>query len=307
MLAILLNKFAVFLNCLTRREGYGIIVRMIERYRSSREFSHGKLDVDFHVWNHTRTALHTHDYCEIFLVTKGPLSYLINDMQYELPQNTLSFVRPNDVHQFLLSDAAEQQHLNIAARPEVMQKLCDFLNPLLFDRLMQSHSAVFVRIDDTDFANLQYLAGRINLCDASNDAAYAAELSTLLFNALSLFNRYIASLENSYPAWLEELLSKLHSSAWLGRSISDLYDESNYSPPMLIAAFKKHLGVTPVQYITKLKIVHACNLLKNSDYSTLAVATLIGYDSLSHFNHVFKTYMGVTPGQYRKAYRTHGG
>lgn len=285
---------------------YDIIVHMIERYTSSREFSHNNLDVDFHVWNHRygRTTLHTHDYCEIFLVTKGPLAYLVNGGQYELPQNTLSFVRPNDAHQFLLSNAAEQQHLNIAARPETMQKLCDFLNPLLFDRLMQSDSAVFVHVDDSDFANLQYLAGRINICDTLNDTAYAAELSTLLFNALSLFNRYLTSPEGAYPAWLETLLSKLHSPAWMGHSIADLYEESNYSPPMLIAAFKKYLGVTPVQYITKLRIVHACNLLKNSDYSTLAVSSLIGYDSLSHFNHVFKTYMGVTPGQYRKAYRS---
>ena len=76
---------------------------MVEYFKSSEKFSNTKLPVDFHIWNQSRTALHTHDYCEIFLVMRGPVRYSINGQMLTLKKNTLSFVRPNDTHQFLPS------------------------------------------------------------------------------------------------------------------------------------------------------------------------------------------------------------
>ena len=254
------------------------------------------------MWNQPRTALHNHDYCEIFLITQGTVHYLINGEKIILEKNTLSFVRPSDTHQFLPSPNGPQQHLNIAGETEIVQKLCDILSPSLFDKLMQIKNAVLFRINDADFNHLLYIVNRINLVDASNKSVYSAELLTLLFNAISLLNKYLSALKSPYPAWFDELLAKIHSSAFLDRSVADLYKLSSYSPPILIAAFKQNLGVTPVQYLTKLKISHACNLLKHTDFTTLSISTTIGYDSLSHFNHVFKQYMGVSPGEYRKNY-----
>jgi len=36
-----------------------------------------------------------------------------------------------------------------------------------------------------------------------------------------------------------------------------------------------------------------------TDYNTLDICTRIGFDSLSHFNHVFKDFYGITPTEYK--------
>ena len=49
-----------------------------------------------------------------------------------------------------------------------------------------------------------------------------------------------------------------------------------------------------------IKINNACDMLKNTDTSILEISNTLGYASLSHFNRVFKEYIGITPALYRK-------
>lgn len=49
-----------------------------------------------------------------------------------------------------------------------------------------------------------------------------------------------------------------------------------------------------------IKINNACDMLKNTDTSILEISNTLGYASLSHFNRVFKEYIGITPASYRK-------
>lgn len=58
--------------------------------------------------------------------------------------------------------------------------------------------------------------------------------------------------------------------------------------------------MTPTEYLTKIKLNYACNLLENSDYTTLYIANLLGFYSLSYFTNIFKKNMNVSPSRYRK-------
>jgi len=68
----------------------------------------------------------------------------------------------------------------------------------------------------------------------------------------------------------------------------------------LIKIFKKHIGLTPFQYISKMRIDRAKMLLKQGDISILEIAYSVGYESLSTFYRCFKDQTGYTPNEYRK-------
>lgn len=65
--------------------------------------------------------------------------------------------------------------------------------------------------------------------------------------------------------------------------------------------FRHHTGVTPLQYLTALRIERAKDLLRRTDLSIVQVALEVGYQSQSSFTRVFTRTVGVTPQAYRSA------
>jgi len=71
--------------------------------------------------------------------------------------------------------------------------------------------------------------------------------------------------------------------------------------------FKDMLGYTPMQYVLRRKIGEAQTLLISTDDPITEIARMVGYDSQSHFNQRFKQYVGISPGAFRRNYKTCGG
>lgn len=66
--------------------------------------------------------------------------------------------------------------------------------------------------------------------------------------------------------------------------------------------FKKYVGETPIQYITRKRVALAIHLLKTTNLNILDVATESGFNNAANFNRVFKQMVGRTPTEFRKEY-----
>jgi len=64
--------------------------------------------------------------------------------------------------------------------------------------------------------------------------------------------------------------------------------------------FKKELGMTVVDYLTKVRIEEAKRLLQNDRMSIIEIALEVGYEDQSYFSKVFKKSEHTTPMTYRK-------
>ena len=265
-----------------------------------KDFYLPSLNFNFHVWDHPTTTLHTHsDFYEIFFVTKGPIHYTINGKKVILNEKDLSIIRPSDLHVFHQATPNKKtQHVNIACRSEYFQLLTASIHPALLHKIDTSADYIIVPLSDSDYRHLNFLKRKVNLCPSDDIAQKNTAINLLFFNALSIFALNTPS-ENSYPKWLSALLQNVSSPDFINKSTNDLYALCPYSIPVVIKTFKQYLHMTPVEFLTKMKINYACNLLTNTDYSTATIAQKLGYASLSHFNHVFKKIKNATPSQYR--------
>ena len=72
----------------------------------------------------------------------------------------------------------------------------------------------------------------------------------------------------------------------------------------LCRLFKAETGTTIFEYLNKIKIDYACNLLMDEDHSVFDVSFDSGFNNLSHFNKQFKKQTGLTPSEYRKQFRS---
>ena len=72
-----------------------------------------------------------------------------------------------------------------------------------------------------------------------------------------------------------------------------------YCVEHILRLFKKDGLESPAKEWKKIKLIHASNLLLNTDYSVEAIIEHVGYENRSYFHKQFRQRFGTTPKRYR--------
>ena len=128
----------------------------------------------------------------------------------------------------------------------------------------------------------------------SHDKALLTEQITVFFTLLSeLFqNRQDALPVDEMAAFLSQ--ESIHSV-----SLDELCRKFHFSKNHVINLFKERYGVTPIEYVNRLKIRRAEYLLEVTSDSVEWVAAQCGFNSYSHFYRLFYRKNGVSPRKWR--------
>lgn len=86
-------------------------------------------------------------------------------------------------------------------------------------------------------------------------------------------------------------------------TVAQLAQEFHVSTNHLTKLFRRETGVTPTEYLRKIRTKEAQRLLLTSNLSIQKVSEKIGIDDSNYFVKLFKKDFGVTPSQYRKQYK----
>jgi len=82
-------------------------------------------------------------------------------------------------------------------------------------------------------------------------------------------------------------------------TVEDMARRAGLSASRFTVLFKSYFGTTPHQYLLKLRMEHAQELLKEGQ-AIKQVSDYCGFADVHHFAKTFKAATGVTPGKYRE-------
>ena len=85
--------------------------------------------------------------------------------------------------------------------------------------------------------------------------------------------------------------------------IDDIADAMGMSRSVLYTKIKQQLGMTPIDFVRHVRIMRACELLKDTDESLSSVAFAVGFSDPKYFSKVFKRETGIVPTEYRERTR----
>ncbi|MBE0653161.1 MAG: helix-turn-helix domain-containing protein [Bacteroidales bacterium] len=102
---------------------------------------------------------------------------------------------------------------------------------------------------------------------------------------------------NKRIAMIHEFLMKNYREEIDLKQIAELVSMAEGS---LCRFFKESMGMTLIEYLNRIKVEFASQLLMDPDLSILEVCYDSGYNNLSHFNKQFMKVKGLTPSGYRK-------
>jgi len=113
-----------------------------------------------------------------------------------------------------------------------------------------------------------------------------------------------ADLENTLvkknPQWVNKIREILWNRWDETPSLEELSKELNLHPITISRFFARYFNCSLGDYVRRLKVEKALELLKGSHSSLIEISMLCGFSDLSHFNRVFKSYIGYLPSEFRR-------
>ena len=254
-----------------------------------------------------------HDSFEMVYVKKGGVEFIISDAPVQAGPNDIIIIKPFQYHKFQVKSEAG----------------CDFivLNFKFEDRASGQYSEVslhdflhFVSSRESgDYISLKVgqkneiiaLLGRI-LKERSGGEIEGEFLSQLLMMELfvhlsrALKQEWEDSIRGKSPKRRELIgvaLKYIHKHFERNLSLGDMAKYVFLSPGYFTHAFKEETGVSPIQYLLKIRVERACELLCETDDKMIDIALAVGFSHPQRFNESFKKYAGVSPTEFRRRNR----
>ena len=232
--------------------------------------------------------LHIHDCVEVFFHLSGQVSFLIEDHLYPVSVGDAVLSRPNEIHMCLFERDAECEHyclwIDAGNVPQLLSRLCTDAPVRNFTPSAQ--------------ARIPTLLARLEeICSLKNAEL---ERTSCLMELLLLLQKssFSSSESTQMPTELRMILTDINENFARIHSVSELSQIDFISPATLNRWFRKHLQISPREYIESKKLAYACKLLRESASVTDACLRA-GFSDCSHFIALFKRKFGETPLQYK--------
>ena len=135
-----------------------------------------------------------------------------------------------------------------------------------------------------------------------------SEATDAIFHQLVLpLYRQSLSARSTAAETLASIDSYLQANLYGSITLQELGNELNYSPSYIIRLFKKHRGMTPMEYYIKLKTDEAKRLIQEDESMLMKdIAEALHFYDQHHFAKIFKQYANESPSEYRKRVREMG-
>jgi AraC-like DNA-binding protein len=160
-----------------------------------------------------------------------------------------------------------------------------------------SDMAVPVRLGDRLIGFLQ-IEGVKNDCSKQRDAVI--KLLAIFAQHLSMLsNQVIVRQENSEAPVITRAREYIRQHLTEDLSLGQVAKAVNTSTFYFCKLFKKVTGINFTDYLSRMRIEKSKNLLLNPNLRVSEIAFEVGFQSLTHFNRVFKKILGQSPTEYR--------
>lgn len=254
--------------------------------------------------------VHYHDCLEINVVLGGSGVNYIENQKYEMKKGDIYIINPFE-HHF----AAVQRHLKmkvIIFKADYIWQNCpenyDFIQPFYVKNSVGGNR---IALSDVEFFDAVEIVGLLEReykglkhgRQLFIKAGLMALLAVIYRNVCSEETKNLTIYQNSAYEKIRPAAEYIQKHMEEPLTLDMLAKLSCMSRTYFCAYFKKVMQMTVSEYIEIVRVNKARLLLETTGYSSLEIAYLCGYGSLSGFNAAFKRLSGISPGLYRKSLR----
>lgn len=105
--------------------------------------------------------------------------------------------------------------------------------------------------------------------------------------------------EGKENALVEQILQYIDEHYKESLTLERLSQQFYFSQNQIIRTVRAKTGYTPHEYLTRIRLAKACELLQFTDTPIMEVGKTVGYENNSHFSAAFRRLYGLSPAKYR--------
>ena len=254
--------------------------------------------------------LHWHKEMEITLIEEGTAYYNIDLENYEFSKGNILFIHPHRLHSLNYENNIPMKWSTIVFNLDMLKSfssdaiLIKYLSPLI----NREHSfPLYITDECSGYEEILKTFKQLIRCYTEKYISYELEIKSLLIKLLGILYRNNLIIKDSIKANSTQAVDKIkislnyiHNNYDKQISIKSLAELCSFSEYYFMRFFKKHVGMSCIQYINSYRLEKASQLLLNTSKSILDISFDVGFDNLSYFIKLFKQKYNITPKQFRK-------
>lgn len=271
----------------------------------------------------TKPSVHEHH--ELTYVRSGQIDYFIYGERYQLMAGSTIVVRPRVPHTFVVVEECEVAVVYLAYnKPKNGDTSEKQINLDPYNEFLSYAEDIKVKDDDEEdlfrYAMMIRGKGRREIAsivesilqeDQQEEYGSVLMLQALTLQLLIQFSR---ALKEEYEEGKRVRTGQARELVQIAKeyidnnydhniSIGDLANHVYLSQGYFARAFRESFGISPLSYLSQVRIEKAATLLEETDIKIASISRKVGFSSPQRFNTAFKKSKGFTPMEFRKNYR----
>lgn len=240
------------------------------------------------------------NFWELTYVVRGCLTHVVNGVVLEQHPGSLTIIRERDRHS-LAGQGITLINLGfVSSIPDLLATLPRRAEDTI-GWLKDHPGPVSCRIPEVE--RVQWLASFDRLGAAIGGVNEVPALLAIFAQAM-LTCRQAAEVQHgivNQPDWMGPLQALLHDFERDVPDLSALRQQAGVSREHLARSFRRHLGMSPSQFINRCRAIRLEHHLRTDPERPIgAIAEQVGFASLTHAERCFRTAFGASPREWRR-------
>ncbi|HTN35682.1 MAG TPA: AraC family transcriptional regulator [Arachidicoccus sp.] len=236
------------------------------------------------------------DFILIYCIS-GQGNIILEDRTFQLVPNSYFIIPKDKAHHYESSEEFPWSIYWAHFNGEIAGGICNRLNS------DQKYPAVqLVAFDEGLLIVFQ------QICEMLEHSFNVDQLEISSLNLLHFLSRLVYHKQIHHTAYDNDSISQsivfMKENLHLNLALEDLASQQDLSSSHYVRIFRKKMGMPPVHYFNQLKIQKSCQYLYFTDRNIKNICVDLGFEDQYYFSRLFKRFMGISPANYRKAYKS---
>jgi AraC-like DNA-binding protein len=261
-------------------------------------------------YDYSMPTKHLHDEYEIYYLVEGERFYFIGQRTYHIKKGDLVFINKNVIHKTGMASSPYHDRILIEFSEEPFKSFFSTFGDIGLASFFDEHTGV-MSLDPREQSYVENILLGIHSEIQHKKAGYRlsvmSKLASLLIFAMRRSDRSTVTREAAAASpkhkKIDDVADYIINHCTEPLSLESVADAFFINKCYLSRIFKEITSFTVNEYINIHRINKAQELLTSTSLSITDIAEQCGYESLTYFEKVFRTYREISPLKYRNKYR----
>lgn len=242
---------------------------------------------------------HKHDFLTISYILSGSCTYEIDNIPYKTKKGNILIINSNTNHCKTFDNNESITEFQIGFDNVKLENLPR-------NHIIEENKTPKISVTDNDGEILKYYneimlqQGKCKPGSALILKALGMELLVSIIRCLNSSevkkDKGLLNIDTYDKETIVNSISEFINKNYMNEISLDIISKNMYlSPTYISKTFKESTGDSPINYLIKVRLSKARELLKSNDYSIKQVAKMVGYSDAYYFSKLYKKHYGYAP------------